>query len=156
MLVNLLLSIGPCPSFHRLAFLQPKSFWDIWSLSRLPFLSCSSYTSSGFSNRAELSDNKLADSLAEIVATLLFADVRSPIASAIAKIMHTRYSTWRRNLSHNSLFFQDSFGFLSGPSPSPSAYYQNVSITASIEAYRSNVMFKCDILRSIFRAAPWS
>jgi len=26
----------------------------------------------------------------------------------------------------------------------------------SIEAYRSNAMFKCDILRSSFRAAPWS
>jgi len=25
-----------------------------------------------------------------------------------------------------------------------------------IEAYRSNAMFKCDILRSIFRAASWS
>jgi len=24
-----------------------------------------------------------------------------------------------------------------------------------IEEYRSNAMFKCDILRSIFRAAPW-
>jgi len=29
-------------------------------------------------------------------------------------------------------------------------------ITVPIEAYRSNAMFKCDILRSIFKAAPWS
>jgi len=25
-----------------------------------------------------------------------------------------------------------------------------------IKAYRSNAIFECDILRSIFRAAPWS
>jgi len=29
-------------------------------------------------------------------------------------------------------------------------------ITVPIQAYRSNAMFKCDILHSIFRAAPWS
>jgi len=28
--------------------------------------------------------------------------------------------------------------------------------SAYIEAYRSNAMLKCDILRSIFRAVPWS
>jgi len=28
-------------------------------------------------------------------------------------------------------------------------------ITVPIEAYRSNAMFKCDILRSILRVAPW-
>jgi len=38
----------------------------------------------------------------------------------------------------------------------PFAYYQNVMrYSVYIEAHRSNAMFKCDMLRSIFRAAPW-
>jgi len=36
------------------------------------------------------------------------------------------------------------------------AYYQNVMHYSVYEAYQSNAMFKCDILHSIFRAAPWS
>jgi len=40
-------------------------------------------------------------------------------AHTIAKIRHTRYSFWRRNLSHNSLSLPDSFGFLGGTVFSP-------------------------------------
>jgi len=36
------------------------------------------------------------------------------------------------------------------------AYYQNVIHYSAYRAYRSNAMFKCDIFRSIFGAAPWS
>jgi len=42
-----------------------------------------------------------ADSLAKTRATLPFT--RVPCPPAIAKIRHTRYSLWRRTLSHNSL-----------------------------------------------------
>jgi len=35
----------------------------------------------------------------------------------------------------------------------PAAYYQNVM---QYSAYWGISMFKCDILRSVFRAAPWS
>jgi len=36
-------------------------------------------------------------------ATLPVTHVLCPLASIIAKIIHTRYSLWRRNLPHNSL-----------------------------------------------------
>jgi len=41
-----------------------------------------------------------------LVATLPFTHVPCPLASTIAKISHTRYSFWKRNLSHNSLSCQ--------------------------------------------------
>jgi len=36
------------------------------------------------------------------------------------------------------------------------AYYQNVMHYSAHRGYRSNAMFKCDILRSIFRATLWN
>jgi len=86
-------------------FLQPKSFWDIWDLSD----SLSSHVALSFHwvpSHAGLPGKELADSLAKTRATLPFTHVPSPLASVIAKIRHTRYSSWRRNLSHNSLFCQ--------------------------------------------------
>jgi len=41
----------------------------------------------------------------------------APLAQVIAKIRHTRYTAWRRNVSHNSLL-PDSFAFFRGTGPS--------------------------------------
>jgi len=86
------------------AFLQPKS-WDTWNLSD----SLSSRVALSFQwipGHAGLPGNEVADSLAKTGATLPFTHVSSPLASVIVKIRHTRYSSWRQNLSHNSLFCQ--------------------------------------------------
>jgi len=108
------LSIGPFPNGLPIAltllstvpaFLQPRSFWDIWDLSD----SLSSRVALSFqwiSGYAKLPGNELADSLAKTRATLPFTHVPRPLVPIIAKIRHTRYSSWRRNLSHNSLFCQ--------------------------------------------------
>jgi len=56
------------------AFIQPKSFWDIWDLSE----SLSSRVALSFqwiSGHAGLPGNELADSLAKTGATLLFTHV---------------------------------------------------------------------------------
>jgi len=110
---NLPLSIVPFPDSQSAlvllsmasTFLQPKFFWDIWDFSD----SLSSRVALSFqwvSGHAGLPDNELADSLAKTEATLSFIHVSSPLASVIEKIRNTRYSFWRRNLSHNSLFCQ--------------------------------------------------
>jgi len=60
------------------------------------------------SQSALLPDNKLADSLLEqhwTGAPFPFANGPIPVAFVVAKIRHTRYATWRRNLPHNSLLF---------------------------------------------------
>jgi len=83
------------------AFLQPKSFWDIWDLSD----SLSSSVALSFQwvpGHAGLRGNERADSLAKTGATLPFTHVSCPLTPTIAKIRHTRYFLWRRNLSHNS------------------------------------------------------
>jgi len=85
------------------AFPQPKCFWNIWDLS--DFLS--SRVAISFQwvpGHAKLPGNELADALAKTEATLSFAHVPSPLDPVIAKIRHTRYTSWRRNLSSNSLF----------------------------------------------------
>jgi len=51
---------------------------------------------------ARFTGNELADSLAKTETTLP-SHVPNLLAPVIAKISHTRYKTWRRNLSHNSL-----------------------------------------------------
>jgi len=84
------------------AFLQPKCFRDIWAHSD----SLSSHVALKLPGPAGLPGNELAYSIAKTGATLSFAHVPSPLASVIAKIRHTRYATWRRNPSHNSLFCQ--------------------------------------------------
>jgi len=38
----------------------------------------------------------------------------------------------------------------------PNAYYQNAMHYSAYRALGSNALFKCDILRTIFRAAQWS
>jgi len=50
--------------------------------------------------------NELADSLAKTGVTFPFTHVPFPLAPTIAKIRHTHYYFWRRNLSHNSLSCQ--------------------------------------------------
>jgi len=82
------------------AFLQSKSFWDIWDLSDSFRVALSFQWVPG---HAGLPGNELADSIAKTGATLPFTHVTCPLAPTIAKIRHTRYSFWRRNLFHNSL-----------------------------------------------------
>jgi len=55
---------------------------------------------------AGVTGNELADLLAKTRATLPFTHVPWQLASNIAKIRHTRYSFWSRNLSHNSFSCQ--------------------------------------------------
>jgi len=57
-------------------------------------------------DHARLPGIELADSLSKIGVTLPFTEVPSPFVPVIAKLKHTHYSTWRRNISHNSLLFQ--------------------------------------------------
>jgi len=90
--------VGPYPPLHDPAFLQPKSFSDIWDLSD----SLSSFVALSFQwvpNHAGLPRNEWADSLAKTGTTLLITHVPCPLAPTIAKIRHTRYSLWRRPLA---------------------------------------------------------
>jgi len=101
------LSIGPFRNGFQLAltlfssfpaFLQPKSFWNIWDLSN----SHSSRIALSFQwvpGHTGLHRSERADTLAKTGATL-------PLAPTIAKIRHTCYSLWGQNFSHNSLFCQ--------------------------------------------------
>jgi len=67
------------------AFLQPKSFWDIWNLSySLSFRVALSFQ--WVRGHAGLPGNELADSLAKTGATLPFTHVPCPLAPTIAKI----------------------------------------------------------------------
>jgi len=88
-----------------LAFLQPKSFWDIWDLSdSLSFRVALSFQ--WVPGHDGLPGNELADLLAKTGETLPFTHVSCSLAPTIAKIRYTRYSFWRRNLSHNTLSCQ--------------------------------------------------
>jgi len=87
------------------AFLQPKSFWDVWNF----FNSLSSRVALSFQwvpGHAGLPGNERADSLAKTGVTLPVTYVPCPLAPTIAKIRHTCYFLSRRNLSHNSLSCQ--------------------------------------------------
>jgi len=78
---HLVLSTAP-------AFLQPKSFWDIWNLSN----SLSSRVALSFQwvpGHAGLPSKELAKSLAKTGATLPVTHVPSPLTPVIAKIRHT-------------------------------------------------------------------
>jgi len=72
---------------------------------RLPFLQRSSKLLVG-PRSCWTPDNELADSLAKTRAIFPFAHVSSQLAPVIAKIRHTRYAAWRRNLSYNSVICQ--------------------------------------------------
>jgi len=61
------LPIGPCPPLHGPAFLQPKSFWDIWDLS--DSLSHVALSFQWVPGHAGLPGNELANSLAKTGAT---------------------------------------------------------------------------------------
>jgi len=79
-----------------------KSFWDVWDLSdSLPSRVALSFQ--WVSGHARLPRNERADSLAKTGATLPVTHVPCPLAPTIAKIRHTRYTLWKRNLFHNSL-----------------------------------------------------
>jgi len=55
---------------------------------------------------AGLPGNERADSLVKTRAKLPVTHVPCPLSPTIAKIRHTCYSLWRRNLSHDSLSCQ--------------------------------------------------
>jgi len=69
-------------------------------------------------SHAGLHGNKLVDLLAKTGATLPLAYVLSPLDPVIAKIRHTRFATWRRNIFLNYLL-PDLFRFLKETDPSP-------------------------------------
>jgi len=96
--------LGPYPLSTTPAFLQRKSFWDIWDLSN-SLSSCVTLSFQWVPGYAGLSGNEMANSFAKIGATLPFAQVPSPLVPVIAKISHTSFS-WRRNLFQNSLSCQ--------------------------------------------------
>jgi len=100
-----LFPIGPCPPFHGLGVSPTKVLLGCLGLLLLPLLPCSSMFPVGSRSRWTYR-NELADPLAKTEETLHFAHVSSTLAPVIAKIRHTRYITWRRNLSHKSLFCQ--------------------------------------------------
>jgi len=84
------------------AFLQPGSFGDISALS--DFLS--SHVTLGFRwvpGHAGLHGGGL---VCRGEAALPFALIPSTLAPVIARTGHAHYATWRRDLSHNSLFCQ--------------------------------------------------
>jgi len=96
------LPVGPYPSLLG-PNVSPKSFWDIWDLSDV----LSSRVALCFQwvlGHARLPANEWADLACQNGATLpVTQHVPCPLALTIAKIRHTRYSLWRRNLSHNFL-----------------------------------------------------
>jgi len=80
------------------AFLQPKSFWNIWDLSdSLSFRVALSFQ--WIPGYAGFPGNERADSLAKTGATLPVEHVPCPLAPTIAKVRHTCYSLWKQSLS---------------------------------------------------------
>jgi len=105
--------VGPTLLFVPYTFLQPKSFCDIWFLSRLPnYLHCSKLPVDPWSHSTSLYLN-LADLLVKAAIPQLGCPIRY-----IAKLRHYRYYTWRRNLSHKSLL-TGLFSLCRGPEPFP-------------------------------------
>jgi len=73
------------PFYTAAAFLQLKSFWDIWDLSDSLFFRVA-LSFQWVPGHTGLPGNELADSLAKTGATLPFTRVPCPLAPAIANI----------------------------------------------------------------------
>jgi len=102
------LPVGPHPSLFDPSVSPSKILLGYLRSFRLPLLPCIIQLEafSGSPVMLDLPRNERADSLAKTGATLPITHVPCPLAPTIAKIRHTRYSLWRRNLSHNSLSCQ--------------------------------------------------
>jgi len=108
------LSIGPFPNRFQVGsyrfLLGPsvspaKILLEYLGSFRLPLLPCNSKLPVG-PRSCWIPGNELADSLVKTGATLPLVHVPCLLAPTIAKIRHTRYSLWKRTLSHNSLSCQ--------------------------------------------------